>query len=103
MTDTTHDLATHDPEARAREIGPSLAQRADRIEAARTLPDDVVQDLLAADMFRTFIPVAYGGAETDILTGMAALTELGRWDGSTAWCVMIANTTALLAGYLPPE
>ncbi len=103
MTDTTHDLATHDPEARAREIGPSLAQRADRIEAARTLPDDVVQDLLAADMFRTFIPAAYGGAETDILTGMAALTELGRWDGSTAWCVMIANTTALLAGYLPPE
>ncbi|HCV36484.1 MAG TPA: hydrolase, partial [Acidimicrobiaceae bacterium] len=54
-------------------------------------------------MFRTFIPTVYGGAETDILTGMAALTELGSWDGSAAWCVMIANTTALLAGYLPPE
>ena len=46
---TTADLL---PAARA--LGPSLAERSERIEATRTLPDDVVADLRNADL--TLLP-----------------------------------------------
>ena len=39
----------------ARELGPSIAERSERIEATRTLPDDVVHDLCSAGLFRFFV------------------------------------------------
>ncbi len=87
----------------ARDLGPSLADRSEQIEAARTLPDDVVHDLRAAGLFRFFVPAELGGPEVDVATGMAAISEVARHDGGAAWCVMIAGTTSLLAGFLPLE
>ena len=44
----------------ARELGPSIAERSERIEATRTLPDDVVDDLRSAGLFRFFVPAELG-------------------------------------------
>ena len=87
----------------ARGLGPSLASRAEAIEAARTLPDDVVADLRNADLFRLFVPKSLDGPELDVLTGMEVIFEVARHEGSAAWCVMIAGTTSLLAGFLTEE
>ena len=87
----------------ARELGPSIAERSERIEATRTLPDDVVDDLRSAGLFRFFVPAELGGPEVDVATGMATIAEMARHDGGAAWCVMIAGTTSLLAGFLPPD
>ena len=41
---------------RARALGPSLADRSERIEANRTLPADVVADLADDELFRLLTP-----------------------------------------------
>ena len=85
---------------KARELGPSLADRSEQIETARTLPDDVVTDLTNAGLFRMFTPASLGGPEADVATGIDVIAEVSRHDGASGWCVMIAGTTSLLAGIL---
>ncbi len=85
----------------ARALGPSLAERSERIEATRTLPDDVVADLRDAGLFRLLTPAGLGGPEADVATAADVIAEVARHDGGAAWCVMIAGTTTLQAGFLP--
>ena len=87
----------------ARALGPSLAERGDRIEAERTLPDDVVADLRDVGLFRLLTPTDLGGPEADVATTSDVIAEVARHDGAAAWCVMIAGTTSLQAGFLPTD
>ena len=84
----------------ARDLGPSLADRSELIEATRTLPDDVVHDLRAAGLFRLLTPASLGGPELDVNTAIDVIAEVSRHDGAAGWCVMIAGTTSLQAGFL---
>ena len=61
---------------KARELGPSLADRSEQIETARTLPDDVVTDLTNAGLFRMFTPASLGGPEADVATGIDVIAEV---------------------------
>ena len=36
-------------------------------------------------------------------TAVTSIAEVARHDGASGWCVMIAGTTSLLAGFLPEE
>ena len=85
----------------ARALVPSLAERAERAETERTLPDDVVADLRDAGLFRLLTPTDLGGPEADVATASQVIAEVARHDGGAAWCVMIAGTTSLMAGFLP--
>jgi alkylation response protein AidB-like acyl-CoA dehydrogenase len=85
----------------ARDLGPTLAERSERIEAHRTLPDDVVADLTDAGLFRLLTPADLGGPELDVATAIDVIAEVSRHDGAAGWCVMIAGTTSLQAGFLP--
>jgi alkylation response protein AidB-like acyl-CoA dehydrogenase len=87
----------------AARIGAKIAPRSAEIEASRTLPRDIVDDLAAAGLFKLYVPARYGGAEVSAADGLAVMEEVAAHDGSTGWCVMIAMTTGLLAGYLPAE
>ncbi len=87
----------------ARSLGPTLAERSEAIEAARTLPDDVVADLRGAGLFRLFVPASLGGPEADVLAGIDTIAEVSRHDGASGWCVMIAGTSSLIAGFLDDE
>jgi alkylation response protein AidB-like acyl-CoA dehydrogenase len=89
--------------ARAAEVGTRAGARAQEIEANRTLPRDIVDELVAAELLKLFVPTALGGAEASPLDGLEVTEELAYHDGSTAWCQMIAMTTGVLGGYLPPE
>lgn len=82
--------------AAARELAPRIAARGDEIEQLRRLPDDIVQELRDAGIFRMFQPCAYGGDEIDPLTAMAVEEKLAHADGSVGWCVI----RALSGGYL---
>ncbi len=84
-----------------RDIAQRLGERSAEIERSRTLPTDLVADLAAAGLFRTFVPASLGGSEASVADGLAVIQELAVADGSTAWCAMIAMTTGLLAGFLP--
>jgi alkylation response protein AidB-like acyl-CoA dehydrogenase len=89
--------------ARAAEVGTRAGARAQEIEANRTLPRDIVDELVAAELLKLFVPTALGGAEASPLDGLEVTEELAYHDGSTAWCQMIAMTTGVLGGYLPAE
>jgi alkylation response protein AidB-like acyl-CoA dehydrogenase len=86
----------------ATRIGAKIASRSAEIEANRTLPRDIVDGLAGAGLFKLFVPMRYGGGEVSAADGLAVMEELAYHDGSTGWCVMIAMTTGLIAGFLPP-
>ena len=63
--------------------------------------DDVVADLTNAGLFRLLTPTDLGGPELDVATAIDVIAEVSRHDGAAGWCVMIAGTTSLMAGFLP--
>ncbi|MEO0495331.1 MAG: acyl-CoA dehydrogenase family protein, partial [Actinomycetota bacterium] len=76
---------------------------ADATEAAGRLAPSSVAALVQAGTFKLWVPEAYGGAGADLQTGLDTMAEVGRADGAAGWCVMIANTTALLGARLSAE
>lgn len=89
--------------ATARALGPSLAGRSAAIEAARTLPGDVVTDMRDTGLFRLGVPQELGGPELSPSEQVEVIEEVAYHDGAAGWCVMIAATTALLAAFLPDD
>jgi indole-3-acetate monooxygenase len=72
-----------------RELAPTIAARADEIEAARRLPPDLVTDLTAAGCFGMPRPRSHGGAGVDLVTSMRVYEDLSRADASVGWTVAI--------------
>lgn len=84
-----------------RELAPEIAKRAEEIEAARRVPLDLLDDLIAAGCFRMVAPARYGGSELSPRQLYEVIEELSRADGSTGWTVMIGATTPLVMSFLP--
>lgn len=89
--------------AAARALAPEIAAKADEIEAARRLPEDIAQTMARAGLFRVALPKSVGGNECppDIIARV--IETIAYADASTAWCLMIGATTALNAAYLPAD
>ena len=87
----------------ARELGPTIRAEADRIEAERQLPEDLVVALTGAGVFQMFLPRSVGGPEVHPLTGMAVVEELTRADGSVGWCTQVAAATTMFLAWLDPD
>jgi alkylation response protein AidB-like acyl-CoA dehydrogenase len=90
-----------DPLEAATRLAPRIEAEADRIEAARRLPADIAALLADEGLFALMLPRAHGGHEASPQTLITTLETLGKADGATAWCVMIATTTSINAAYLP--
>jgi alkylation response protein AidB-like acyl-CoA dehydrogenase len=84
-----------------RALAPAVRAEADRIERDRRLPPELVRALGRTGVFRSCVPRALGGVETDPATLLAALEELAYADGSTGWIAMIGATCGLMSAYLP--
>lgn len=78
-----------------------IARRAEDIEAARRLPDDLARKMAEAGMFRLLVPARYGGEQVHPQRFFEALIDTARHDGAVGWCQMIAATTGMLAASLP--
>ena len=94
---------TTDPLAAARRIAATAAELAPEAERARALSEPLVAALAAAGLFRLCVPAAAGGLEAHPSTLTAAVEALAAGDAATGWCVAVAATSGLLAGYLPRE
>ncbi len=95
---TTEQRTTLDA---VRALVPDIKARVDEIEQARTLPRDLVDDLVAAGCFRALVPRRYGGDELPWADALAIIEELARADGSVGWTVMIGAAAPALLGHLP--
>lgn len=75
--------------ASAAAMVPGLRARADAIEEARRVPDDVIEMFREAGFFRILQPKKYGGWEMNPIVFMRVLGELGRGCCASAWAMMI--------------
>lgn len=69
----------------AEHVAPVLTARAAEIEAARTLPRDLVDLLVEAGLFRMLLPATHGGGGLDLPAARSA--RPGRpspWPAATA-------------------
>jgi alkylation response protein AidB-like acyl-CoA dehydrogenase len=97
------DFPSSDAVARAQNIVETLRLAADRIEAARALPPDVVAALHDARLFRLLLPRSIGGDEVHLKILAEVMETVARADASTAWCLGQAAGCAMSAAYLEPE
>lgn len=104
---TAHSAATLRPAgdelraelvARARSLGPLLAENAARTEASRRLVEDVVAAIHAAELFKLMVPRRFGGLETGLRAQLEVSRELAIGCGSTSWVTTIMNMCAWLTG-----
>ena len=100
----THDIITVETVLQAaRQLAPSIADRAAEIEAARRVPVDLLEDLRAAGCFRLVRPATHGGLDASVADAMHVLEALARADASVAWTVMIGAGSWIDLAHLPRE
>lgn len=88
---------------RANEVVPLLRTRAQWIEDNRRLPEDVIEAFENSGLLRMRNPAQYGGFESDARTIMDVHAELGRGDGSAAFCLSVWSLINWLVGRFPDE
>ncbi|MGZ4179642.1 MAG: acyl-CoA dehydrogenase family protein [Solirubrobacteraceae bacterium] len=94
---------THDLDPVADELA-ALAQRlAPEAEKLRRLPDELVEGLRGAGLFRAGAPAAAGAPEAPPALTLRLAETVARGDASAGWCVSIAATSSLLGGWLGPD
>ncbi len=88
---------------RARALIPMLRERAGEIELAGSVPDDVIDAMRAAGLFKIVQPRRWGGYGLDLLTFFRVVMEISRGgsSGSAAWVMLVLG--AHQGGLSTPE
>jgi 3-hydroxy-9,10-secoandrosta-1,3,5(10)-triene-9,17-dione monooxygenase len=89
--------------ARAREMVPTLRERAGEAERNRRVPDETQQAFVDAGFYRIFVPKRWGGYEMDYTTSVDIAAELGRGCGSSAWIFTNLAQQSLVNGIKDPR
>ena len=92
---------TADLVAAARHLGAMIRDRRDESERERRLPATVLSAMHDARLFRMYVPIEYGGLETDPITSMQVVEAVAEADAAVAWNLMIGATYGIWAAYLP--
>ncbi|HUY19967.1 MAG TPA: acyl-CoA dehydrogenase family protein [Candidatus Binataceae bacterium] len=86
----------------ARQMVPTLLERAPDAEQLRRIPDQTIRDFTAAGLFRIFLPRRFGGYELDYGAPQVAIAaELGRGCGSSAWIATVTACHSWIIGMYP--
>ncbi len=89
--------------ANARALAPVIAAAADRIEAGRELPPDLVDVLHQARLYRMLVPRSLGGEEIPLAEYVQAIEEIAKADASTAWCIGQTSVCSTISKAMAPE
>ena len=92
-----------DPVARARELGPAIEAAGDEIERTQEIPEPLLTRLHEARLFRMLLPRSVGGDQVEPWVYLRAVEETARHDGSVGWNLFVANSSALIAPFIPLE
>lgn len=95
------DTAT--PSERFAAAAAHAGERNDEIEHARQLPADLVSTMVDTGVFKLTVASQFGGAQGHMQDVLDAIELFSYHDGAAGWCVMIANTTATLSGWIDPH
>ena len=75
--------------ARVRALTSTIRAGAAAAEEARTLPQEMVDALLAAGLARILVPPRYGGYGLSLDTWFEVVREIAKADTSHAWCASL--------------
>ena len=89
--------------ARARALAPLIAGLADRIEAERRLPDELLDALFDAGLYRLLLPREFAGGEVDPASFVETIESVAKADASTAWCLCQAAGCSMVAAFVAPD
>jgi len=108
MTTVQTQPTTHVPDAtelvaRARELHPLLKKNAAAGEADRRVPEESIQALTDAGLFKIATPKRYGGYETSMRTMMDVSAAIAEADGGTAWVLTLTNVNSWMVGLWPQQ
>jgi len=101
VTTTAPDRATVLDQVRA--LLPEIAARAEEIEQARSVPQDIAEQLRSAGVYRRYVPRSHGGDEMWPDEGLTVIEELARADASVAWVAAVGSEGPNFYAYLPSE
>lgn len=79
-------------------LRPVIVRNAERGAAERRIPDESIDALEAAGLFRTMVPKRYGGHEGSITTLLGAAAAVAEMDGATGWVLGLSQVSAWVAG-----
>lgn len=88
---------------RARELIPLIERAGERIERERRIPDDVLDALHDARLFRLLIPRSCDGEEVEPATLFQVIEQIAQADASVGWCLGQASGVSVTAAYVEPE
>ena len=88
---------------RAAALVPMLREQAAAAERARRVPQESLDALSDAGVFRMMAPKKYGGDEATFETQCDVLAEIARGCPSTSWVATIFSAMAWLAAGFPDE
>ncbi|MEU4805809.1 acyl-CoA dehydrogenase family protein [Actinosynnema sp. NPDC023587] len=88
---------------RVRALVPLLRANAARCTEDRRVPRENLDALREAGLYRAGLPRHFGGLESDMRTKFAALVEVARGCGSTAWVSTIYTDAVFLLAKFPDE
>ena len=80
-----------------------LRRLAASAEKARRVPQESLEALSQAGIFKMTAPKAYGGVEADFQTQCDVLAEIARGCPSTSWVATIYSAMSWLVGVFPDE
>ncbi len=88
--------------AGARELAPRLRERAAETDAARHVPRESIDEILAAGLGgRMLTPARFGGDELTLDTMFDVAVELGKGCSSTSWCATLLPHGCHIMGMFP--
>ena len=90
-------------EEEVRAIAALARELADETEAQRRLPDALLERLRACGLMNAGAPREAGGLELPPGELLRHAATIAAGDASAGWCVSIAATSSLLAGWLEPD
>lgn len=95
--------AVGDGVAAAKRLGPAIRAAADEIERTRRIPEPLLGQLHDSGLLRLLLPRELGGGEAAPSDYFRAVAQAARADGSVAWNIFVANSSALIAPHLTTE
>ena len=96
----TRDTQEIDLVAAAADLAPEIRAALDEMETLGHLPGSLVEAMDRADLFQLYLPRSMGGPEADPITGICAIEELSKVDGSVGWCAVLASNLSGFAAWL---
>ena len=89
---------------RARALQPLVRSCAERADAERRLPAELVRALAEAGLFRIAAPRSCGGIEADPREQILAIEAISEADGAAGWTLMIGiECVGMGSAFLRPD